>query len=364
MKYDYDKIAELVIKSQSGDEESFAEIYYLMHQKIYFFSLSILKDVDLAEDIVQDIFIIVKNKLSTLNNPKLFIAWINKIAYNQCMDELKKQKRYISVNYEEKLKYTKTSYDDHNPELTLEKKEKKDSILKLINQLSDTHKSLILLKYYNGLKNDEIASIMEIPLGSVKSGLHYAKSNLRKLAIKNKMYGILFIPNLSYRLNISSRNNMMETEYIDKGYNIKENIGNILKNNRYIISLVGLSAIVGGLIYTLSRVDLSPSITSIEYDPIGFTNDSINIEVFVEHQKYINKIYIINNNNNRINGKYTNDNSYIFKIDENGEYTICIESKLNHKLYEKINIGYIDREKPKIIDYKYNEKKNKYKDRR
>ena len=52
MKYDYDKIAELVIKSQSGDEELFAEIYYLMHLSIYFFSLSILKDVNLADHII------------------------------------------------------------------------------------------------------------------------------------------------------------------------------------------------------------------------------------------------------------------------------------------------------------------------
>lgn len=353
----YEKIEELVSKAQSGDEDSFAEIYYLMYQKIYFFSLGILKDVDLAEDVVQDVFIIVKDKLETLRNPRLFIAWINKITYNQCMKEIKKQKSSLFVDYNEKLINTKSSHDCHNPEITFEKKEEKDAILKLIDQLSDTHKSLILLKYYNGLKNDEIASIMEIPVGTVKSGLHYAKLNLRKLAIKNKMYGILFIPNLSHRLNIASRNNMAKFKYSNSYNVIKEKKINILKKKRNILLMTGVVTITGGVIYSLFRIDLKPSITSIKCNPKGFTKNSIDMEVFVENKKYINKIYIINSHKDRINGKDSNNNSYLFKIDENGEYTICVETKSNHKVYKKININSIDREKPRIIDYEYDENK-------
>lgn len=353
----YEKIEELVTKAQSGDEDSFAEIYYLMYQKLYFFSLGILKDVDLAEDVVQDVFIIVKDKLDTLKNPRLFVAWINKITYNQCMREIKKQKSRIFVDYDEKLMNTKSLHDCHNPERTFEKKEERDSILKLIDQLSDTHKSLILLKYYNGLKNDEIASIMEIPVGTVKSGLYYAKLNLRKLAIKNKMYGILFIPNLSHRLNIASRNSISKIKYSNSYNGIKEKKINIFKNKRNILLMTGLVTITSGAIYSFLRIDLKPSITSIKCNPKGFTKNSIDMEVFVENKKYINKIYIINSDKDRINGKYSNNNSYLFKIDENGEYTICVETKSNNKIYKNIDINSIDREKPKIIDYEYNENK-------
>lgn len=353
MKYDYKKIADLVIKIQSGDEDSFAEIYYLLYPKIYFFSLSILKDVNLAEDIVHDVFIIVRNKISTLKNPKLFIAWINKITYNRCIIELEIQKKQISVNYEDKFKEVKSLEEKYNPELVFEKIDQKNYILKLLDKLSDNHKNLILLKYYSGLKNDEIADVMKIPLGSVKSGLHYAKLNLRKLAARNKMYGILFIPNISYRLNIIANNNIMRVK--DFSYDdMQINKANYTKNNISAKSLKFIGIVIGIVFYiNFYRTDLSPTIVAISYDnQQRFINKNVNITILIDKYKYIEDIYMIDKNNNKYEARQSNNESYIFNLDKNGEYKVYI----NGILHKNINIDFIDKENPKVINYTYDKK--------
>ncbi|MCU9809718.1 sigma-70 family RNA polymerase sigma factor [Paraclostridium sp. AKS46] len=78
-KYDYKQIEKLVIKAQSGDNEAFEELYSTTYKNVYFYVLSILKDDTLAEDISQDVFLIVMKSINDLKNPKLFIAWVKKL---------------------------------------------------------------------------------------------------------------------------------------------------------------------------------------------------------------------------------------------------------------------------------------------
>ena len=71
---DYNYLAELVLKTQRGDSEAFAELYTATYQKQYRFTYRYAKDAYLAQDILQDVYILVLKNINTLKNPRLFVS--------------------------------------------------------------------------------------------------------------------------------------------------------------------------------------------------------------------------------------------------------------------------------------------------
>ena len=92
-KLNYDYIAKLVRKTQAGDRDAFAELYAATYKKQYYFTYQYVKDSYLAQDILQDVFILVLKNIRTLKNPRLFISWLNQInfrvCYNVCQQRLR-----------------------------------------------------------------------------------------------------------------------------------------------------------------------------------------------------------------------------------------------------------------------------------
>lgn len=91
---DYNYMAELVVNAQSGDSDAFAELYAATYQKQYQFAYSYLKDMYLAQDALQETYIIALKELSKLKDPMLLVAWLNQINFRICFQLHKKQKRY------------------------------------------------------------------------------------------------------------------------------------------------------------------------------------------------------------------------------------------------------------------------------
>lgn len=76
---DYNYLADLVINAQNGDSDAFAELYAATYQKQYHFAFSYLKDEYLAQDALQETYILALRNLSKLRDPMLLIAWLNQI---------------------------------------------------------------------------------------------------------------------------------------------------------------------------------------------------------------------------------------------------------------------------------------------
>lgn len=93
---DYNYIAELVVSAQNGDSDAFAELYAATYQKQFHFAYSYLKDEYLAQDALQETYIIALKELSRLHDPMLLVAWLNQINFRVCYQLYKKQKRYAS----------------------------------------------------------------------------------------------------------------------------------------------------------------------------------------------------------------------------------------------------------------------------
>lgn len=93
MELDYDYLAKLVERTQMGDSDAFAELYTATYQKQYRFAYQYTKDSYLAQDILQDVYILVLKNIHTLKNPRLFVSWLHQIAFRICFDTTQKMKR-------------------------------------------------------------------------------------------------------------------------------------------------------------------------------------------------------------------------------------------------------------------------------
>ncbi|NLC96354.1 MAG: sigma-70 family RNA polymerase sigma factor [Erysipelotrichaceae bacterium] len=178
------QIAKLVKKVKEGDSNSFAKLYELTYQKVYFFSLYLTKNETLAQDVVQETFIYALKQINTLKDDKLFVAWLNRINYTTALKILEKEKN-ISLSEEDLY-----SIPDHNPNSNPMKKivvdSEKEEILSAISTLPYGLRAVIIMKYYHDMKNKEIAMALDCPVGTVKSRLNTARNLLKHKLIHIK----------------------------------------------------------------------------------------------------------------------------------------------------------------------------------
>lgn len=189
---DYNYMADLVTRAQGGDSDAFAELYAATYQKQYHFAYSYLKDEYLAQDALQETYIIALKDLSKLKDPMLVVAWLNQINFRICFQLHKKQKRYDL----EMIEYNDTDSGEkrldasphagsrsatRNPEDMVVKVDSREYIMNQILKLPFTEAQVIILKFYRNLKHDEIAELMDISRSSVKRYLNSGKAHLAKV---------------------------------------------------------------------------------------------------------------------------------------------------------------------------------------
>lgn len=181
MNRSYIKMGNLVNKVKTGDLQAFDELYSLTYKKVYFLALSILKNKSMAEDATQEVFIKSLKSIDQLKNPKLFLSWINKITYNYCMNEFYKLKDIEHNNIDNVFPMISCGCKYNDPLENCILKENVEELMNLIGQLTQIQSTVLVLRYFEGLKISEIAYVLDIPEGTVKSRLSKAKKKLHKL---------------------------------------------------------------------------------------------------------------------------------------------------------------------------------------
>lgn len=177
---DYNYIAGLVQHARNGDSDAFAELYASTYQKQYMFACSYLKDDFLAQDALQETYIAALKNLSSLNDPKLFVSWLNQINFRVCYNMSIKQSK---IN-EETDRFS-SSDSNISPSASAENQvvrvDEREYILKQVMALPFSESQAIFLHYYKNMKIEQIAYMMEISKSSVKRYLASGKKRLAKL---------------------------------------------------------------------------------------------------------------------------------------------------------------------------------------
>lgn len=170
----------LVKKAQLNDSDAFAELYGLTYKKQYNYACHYLKDPYLAQDAVQDVYIHVLRHIHDLKDTSLFISWLNQITFHTCYDICKKKDRHYGEINPLALELTTESYIDYIPEDSAEKKDEGRRLQEAINALPPGEQQVIVMKYFNNMKLDEIAKATGISRSTVKRQLASGKERLAK----------------------------------------------------------------------------------------------------------------------------------------------------------------------------------------
>lgn len=169
---------ELASQMQLGSEEAFEEIIKRYHRPMHFYVLRMSEDYHVTDDIVQEIFIKMCRGIQYYKPEFLFKAWLYSIACNTYKDYRKKA--YIRKEFPGLDKTKHSSVDTVTPEEALLKDYERTRLVQEIDSLGDIYRETLILRYYNELKLDEIASALNIPTGTVKSRLSKGLLQLKK----------------------------------------------------------------------------------------------------------------------------------------------------------------------------------------
>lgn len=154
-------------------------------KRIFNMSYQFVGSYQEAEDLTQDIFLKLYNSLSKYDFKKNFTAWLLTLAKNHLIDQYRKTKweKKTRDNFND---YYLTSDTFENPEEEVVKEENRKTIWEGINNLSSEIRMAVILRDIQGKKYEEIAEIMSLPLGTVKSRVNRGRLQLAKILKENK----------------------------------------------------------------------------------------------------------------------------------------------------------------------------------
>lgn len=180
---DMGHLALLVAKVKNEDSAAFSELYALTYNKVYNYACHYFRDSHLAQDAVQEVYILIFKKIHTLKDPLLFIAWLNQITFHVCYDLAKKRKANYGLIDDEFLESFCDEKITSNPEAHAEYQDEKQRLRNAIDALPFLQRSVIILRYYNNMQLTDIADSMDISLSSVKRYMNTAKDALRNALV-------------------------------------------------------------------------------------------------------------------------------------------------------------------------------------
>lgn len=171
-------VGNLVIKAQAGSSEAFAELYATTYNHVYNYSRHYLRDAYLAQDAVQETYISALKNINKIKDPTLFVAWLNQICFHVCYDLSRKHSSSAESISNELLELVLDDVPEHDPEGNYEDKEEILSVKQAVSSLPFLEQQVIVMKYYNEMKLEDIASALSCSRSSVK---RYLKSGQKKL---------------------------------------------------------------------------------------------------------------------------------------------------------------------------------------
>ncbi len=182
---------ELIQQFIKGEQSCFEEIIHRHKNKVYSYISLYIRDQALVEDIFQDTFLKVIQSVKAgkyVDNGK-FLSWVMRIAHNLIIDHFRRLKQLnvtSNDNYESDL-FNSQKLSDENVEETLVNVQIRKDVRKLINQLPEDQKEVVILRHFAGLSFKEIAEITDVSINTALGRMRYALINMRKIMQEKQM---------------------------------------------------------------------------------------------------------------------------------------------------------------------------------
>jgi RNA polymerase sigma-70 factor, ECF subfamily len=166
-----------VAAARKGDAEAWSALFRRYQLPLYVYVVELVHNEQTALDIVQDTFVNATRYLSSLRDDRKFGSWLFSIAHQKCQQHWRKPRRNEVPPDDHELAFAA----EDGPFDLLISREQEQEFMATLNLLSEAHRSVVLLHFLEEFSLAEIAEVTGVTLGTVKSRLHYAKKELRKL---------------------------------------------------------------------------------------------------------------------------------------------------------------------------------------
>lgn len=169
---------ELVDRVCDGDLEALGRLYNRYRTQVFRTALAITRDQQAAEDILQEVFLKLHRYGERIDQTVSLAPWLYRVTANLCYTFLSRQNRWLAA-LEDVIENVMAPTNRTSPEIQMEQGEVQEVIQQAIDLLNPNQKIVIVLYYLADLSLKEIALILDVPEGTVKSRLYYARENLR-----------------------------------------------------------------------------------------------------------------------------------------------------------------------------------------
>ena len=170
----------LIQRAQKGDPEAFATLVDEHQRYVYNLALRVVRDENEALDLTQETFVRAWTALPNFRGQSQFRTWLYRITTNLCYNRLPSLRRSLNDLGDDILPDVPESEDTaSNPLRAIESNEIRTQLHQAIDRLDANYKILIVMRYHDELSYEEIASLLNLPLGTVKTGLFRAREKLR-----------------------------------------------------------------------------------------------------------------------------------------------------------------------------------------
>jgi RNA polymerase sigma factor (sigma-70 family) len=182
---------ELITRFITGEQSCFEKLIHRHKNKVFAYISLYIRDEALAEDIFQDTFlkVIQSVKAGKYSDNGKFISWVMRIAHNLIIDHFRRIKQMNTIsndNYESDI-FNSKRFAEESVEDNMIKRQIHHDIRKMISNLPDDQKEVVILRHYAGLSFKEIADITNVSINTALGRMRYALINLRKLMEEKKI---------------------------------------------------------------------------------------------------------------------------------------------------------------------------------
>ncbi|RYV00739.1 RNA polymerase subunit sigma-70 [Shewanella sp. OPT22] len=161
--------SEWIAKAAAGDRNAFRSLYELHHQRVYALALRLSSNPSIAEEITQDCFVRLWQKLPSFRGDSQFSTWLHKLVVNQSLTTIKKHKSWTQRFL---------GFENVNDPI---KEDEYDELDQLIMKLPERARIVFVLHAVEGYRHDEIANLLKIATGTSKAQYHRARKLLKEM---------------------------------------------------------------------------------------------------------------------------------------------------------------------------------------
>lgn len=183
--------AELVELALQGNQKAFSQLVTRYLPLVYNYLYRMTQNHEVSEEMAQEAFVKAYKNLKSFDKRRSFKPWILRIASNAAISELRKQSKVVSLNaLEEEGQWGEADHQpQENIDVQLDRKLSTQEVMKMLNQMDEKYRQVLLLRYQQELSYEEISQALNIPLNTVRTWIKRGMEKLKTQIGQNPSIG-------------------------------------------------------------------------------------------------------------------------------------------------------------------------------